>query len=185
MREEQFDPKWSWDAINAVLCFGGGILAGLIGSLLTSGTWIWGAEVHPWVRRIGTGLLIMTIPLLILAGHCLDRLENREKREAERRSRTGQVSRCIPQILTVGVMVFGLLVYAGTFENLYAHQLNSVIAQDDSTALDVSNRPVRLNGRKPEDVETKSTNIPWDRLPTPRLKRSTKSDEITRRRGKT
>ena len=64
----------SW-AFTACLCFAGGIGAGIVGSVLTSLSWIIGAEVHPWVRGIGTALLILTIPLLILAGHCLDRLE--------------------------------------------------------------------------------------------------------------
>ena len=50
-------------------------MAGVVGSVLTSLSWIIGAEVHPWVRGVGTVLLILTIPLLILAGHCLDRLE--------------------------------------------------------------------------------------------------------------
>ena len=64
----------SW-AFSACLCFAGGIGAGIVGSVLTSLGWIIGADVHPWVRGIGTALLILTIPLLILAGHCLDRFE--------------------------------------------------------------------------------------------------------------
>ena len=69
----KFTPQ-SW-ALSACCCFAGGIGAGLIGSVLTSLGWIIGAEVHPWVRGFGTLLLILTIPLLILAGHCLDRFE--------------------------------------------------------------------------------------------------------------
>lgn len=62
-------------AFSACSCFAGGIGAGIVGSILTSLSWIVGGEVHPWVRAVGTVLLILTIPLLILAGHCLDRLE--------------------------------------------------------------------------------------------------------------
>ena len=68
----------SW-AVCACACFAGGIVAGIVGSVLTSLSWIIGAEVHPWVRAVGTVLLILTIPLLILAGHCLDRLERTVK----------------------------------------------------------------------------------------------------------
>lgn len=62
-------------AFSACSCFASGIGAGIVGSVLTSLSWIVGGEVHPWVRAVGTALLIVTIPLLILAGHCLDRLE--------------------------------------------------------------------------------------------------------------
>jgi protein-S-isoprenylcysteine O-methyltransferase Ste14 len=73
----RFTPQ-SW-ALSAGCCFAGGIGAGLVGSVLTSLSWIIGAEVHPWVRGFGTLLLILTIPLLILAGHCLDRFERETK----------------------------------------------------------------------------------------------------------
>jgi hypothetical protein len=75
----------AWGAIGAASCFGGGIAAGLLGSVFTAGTWIWGAEPHPWLRSIGTVLLIVTIPLLIAAGHCLDLME-REQDQARRES---------------------------------------------------------------------------------------------------
>ena len=75
---------WSWEATGAVFCFGGGILAALLGSLLTAATWIVGAEAHPWVRGFGTGLLVVTIPLLIFAGYCMDWMEqNSQKRMKE------------------------------------------------------------------------------------------------------
>ena len=63
------------EATGAALCFGGGVLAGLVGGLLTASTWILGAEQHPWVRGMGTALLVATIPLLISAGYCLDWME--------------------------------------------------------------------------------------------------------------
>ena len=67
------------EATAAVFCFGGGIFAGIVGSLLTASTWILDAEQHPWVRGVGTALLIATIPLLILAGYCLDWMEQGRK----------------------------------------------------------------------------------------------------------
>lgn len=63
------------EAAGATLCFIGGILAGLIGGILTGTSWILGAAQHPWVQWFGTALLITTIPLLILAGYCLDWME--------------------------------------------------------------------------------------------------------------
>jgi hypothetical protein len=70
---------WSWEVTGAVCCFGGGIGAALLGSVLTASTWILGAEAHPWVRGLGTALLIVTIPLLILAGYCMDWAERETK----------------------------------------------------------------------------------------------------------
>jgi hypothetical protein len=63
---------WSWEAAGAVCCFTGGIGAALLGSVLTAASWILGAQLHPWLHGLGTVLLIVTIPLLIFAGYCLD-----------------------------------------------------------------------------------------------------------------
>jgi hypothetical protein len=79
-KERTTNALGSWEAIGAVCCFSGGIFAALLGSVLTASTWIIGAELHPWVRGFGTGLLILTIPLLIFAGYCLDWME-REPRK--------------------------------------------------------------------------------------------------------
>jgi hypothetical protein len=74
---------WSWEATSAVCCFAGGILAALLGSLLTASTWILGAELHPWVHGAGTALLIITIPLLIFAGYCMDWMERYPNKHGE------------------------------------------------------------------------------------------------------
>jgi len=65
----------NWEATGAFCCFTGGIGAALIGSILTATTWILGAQLHPWLHGLGTALLIVTIPLLILSGYCLDWME--------------------------------------------------------------------------------------------------------------
>jgi hypothetical protein len=70
---------WSWEAISACCCFAGGISAALLGSLLTAVTGILGATAHPWIRGAGTALLIVTIPLLIFAGYCLDWMEHKNE----------------------------------------------------------------------------------------------------------
>lgn len=80
----------AWEATAAVLCFGGGILAGLFGSLLTASTWIFGAELHPVVRGLGTALLIAAIPLLISAGYCLDWIERDMEKPLDAASHKGE-----------------------------------------------------------------------------------------------
>ena len=73
---------WCWESIGAICCFAGGIAAAIMGSALTALTWILGGELHPWVRAVGTGFLVLTIPLLILAGYFLDWLERKPKKSA-------------------------------------------------------------------------------------------------------
>jgi hypothetical protein len=60
------------EAAAGVCCFIAGILAAVLGSLVTASGWILGVEVHPWIRGAGTGLLIVTIPLILFAGFFLD-----------------------------------------------------------------------------------------------------------------
>ena len=80
-------PVLKWEAVSAVCCFSGGIAAALVGSVLTAATWILGAPPHPWVRGVGTALLIATIPLLILAGYCMDWAEGERNKSATQKSR--------------------------------------------------------------------------------------------------
>lgn len=63
------------ESAGAIACFVGGILAGLLGTLLSASAWILGGDQHPLVHGLGTALLVVTIPLLILAGYCMDWLE--------------------------------------------------------------------------------------------------------------
>ena len=81
----------AWGALGAASCFGGGIAAGLLGSVFTAGTWIWGGEPHHLLRSLGTALLIITIPLLIGAGHCLDLMEREQGKQ--RRESNGREKR--------------------------------------------------------------------------------------------
>ena len=67
----------TWEAAGGVFCFLAGIVTALLGSLLTASGWIVGAEIHPWVHAAGTALLIVTIPLILFAGFCLDWSERR------------------------------------------------------------------------------------------------------------
>ena len=81
---------WTWEATGAVCCFGGGIIAALIGSVLTASTWVLGAQLHPWLHGLGTALLIVTIPLLILAGYCMDWAERDQNKGATQKPHNGE-----------------------------------------------------------------------------------------------
>lgn len=63
------------ETAGAILSFCAGILAGIVGTVLSASAWILGSEQHPWMRGLGTALLVITIPLLIFAGYCMDWLE--------------------------------------------------------------------------------------------------------------
>ena len=73
---------WSWDT-GALCCFAGGIGAALLGCILTAATWVFSAAQHPRLHALGTALLIVTIPLLIFAGYCMDWAELNQKKAAD------------------------------------------------------------------------------------------------------
>jgi len=89
-RQRTKNPVWSWEVIGAICCFAGGMSAALLGSVLTASTWILGAAAHPLVRGLGTALLILTIPLLILAGYCMDWAEEEPKDSRLQGSQSGE-----------------------------------------------------------------------------------------------
>ena len=62
--------RWS---SGAVLSFIGGILLAVSGGVLTADAWLQGSELHPWLRLLGTLLLVSIIPALLVTGFCLDR----------------------------------------------------------------------------------------------------------------
>jgi membrane protein DedA with SNARE-associated domain len=70
---------WSWEAVGAFCCFTGGMGAALIGTVLTVIAWLLGTQLHRWLHGFGTALLIVTIPLLIFSGYCLDWEERKHK----------------------------------------------------------------------------------------------------------
>jgi membrane protein DedA with SNARE-associated domain len=77
-------PVLSWEPVGAVLCFTGGIGAALLGSVFTAAAWILGAQQHPWLHALGTALLIITIPLLILSGYFLDWAERHQNKSGQK-----------------------------------------------------------------------------------------------------
>lgn len=76
-RIEPKAPPFSWYAAAAFVCFTVSVLAAIGGGLLTSG-WLLNAQLHPWLYDLGLTMLILSLPILILGGHCLDLLDRRQ-----------------------------------------------------------------------------------------------------------
>jgi hypothetical protein len=69
-----------WKFIGALVGLCGGIMVGVLGALITAVTWFTGEEWHGvLLKRDGTILLFLTIPLLIFGAHCLDLIEKKTK----------------------------------------------------------------------------------------------------------
>jgi hypothetical protein len=85
----------SWTNWGAVCGLGFGIVAPIVGMLLTIIAWFTGSEWHGLhLHRTGTVLFVLTIPLLAFGAHCLDLSDrqanqaNKEAREARQRRST-------------------------------------------------------------------------------------------------
>src|ERR1044072_1129248 len=93
------------EAACGVCCFIAGILAASLGSLLTASGWITGVEVHPWIRGAGTGLLVVTIPLIIFAGFCLDWAEQGQKKTPRDSKQAQRGPAALTQIAAVATVL--------------------------------------------------------------------------------
>jgi len=63
-------------SLGALAGLAGGISSGLFGAALTVASWFVANEVtRRWLSTVGTALLLLTIPLLIFGGYCLDWME--------------------------------------------------------------------------------------------------------------
>ena len=83
MRKTNQDRVRTWEAAGGACCFVAGIMAALLGSVLSASAWIVGGEVHSWIYAVGTALLIAAIPLILFAGFCLDWAERKEESTSE------------------------------------------------------------------------------------------------------
>src|SRR5262249_40308272 len=80
MEGEVVAPSRNWLAyaqlLGATFGLAGGILAGLLGSLLTAVCWfVKDIGAHHALSIMGTTLLFMTIPLIIFGAYCMDWME--------------------------------------------------------------------------------------------------------------
>jgi len=78
---------WTWQSGGAAcgLCFG--LIALLIGLVLTAIAWFTGPSWHGFaLQRDGTVLLFLTFPLLAFGAHCLDLLDQQEQKTKKTRS---------------------------------------------------------------------------------------------------
>lgn len=72
---------WNWRSVGAVCGFSLGILSPVIGSILTAIAWVTGPQWHGYfIRRDGTVLFLLTIPLLILGAHFLDLMDRQDEK---------------------------------------------------------------------------------------------------------
>ena len=69
----------SWLTAGAVLGLAGGLLTGILGSLLTFTAWFtWIGALKQYEQWLGTALLIATIPLMAVGAHFLDLIESKK-----------------------------------------------------------------------------------------------------------
>lgn len=92
---------WTWEAAGGVFGLAAGLLAAVLGGALTASTWVLGAELHPRLRWFGTALMVSTIPLLLLAGYCLDRMERGPKQAAAGGKPLAKGGRDLPHLAAV------------------------------------------------------------------------------------
>jgi hypothetical protein len=95
----------TWEARGGIGCFLAGLLAPLLGALLTVIEWIVGAAGHPWIHVTSTALFIVAIPLILFAGFCLDWAEQGQKNEAHDRDRAQRGAAALAQIAVIATIL--------------------------------------------------------------------------------
>lgn len=70
-----------WKILGSVIGLCGGLMAPIIGSVLTVICWFADPAWHGLsLHMVATSLFVVTFPLLLLGAHCLDLLEREKKR---------------------------------------------------------------------------------------------------------
>jgi hypothetical protein len=69
---------WTWQATGAVLGLSGGLIAIVFGAVFTISGWFAGSvTARSFLKKDGTIVFLLAIPLLILGAHCLDLLDRK------------------------------------------------------------------------------------------------------------
>lgn len=77
--------SWTWRNYVALLGLAGGLLAPIVGSLLTIISWFADPAWHGFsLHYVATALFVVALPLLLLGAHCLDLLDKDKPRIKER-----------------------------------------------------------------------------------------------------
>ena len=66
-----------WARLGALCGLVGGCLAAIFGAILLAGAWALGGAVGSILSNLGTAVSFLTVPLLLIGGHCLDLLSKR------------------------------------------------------------------------------------------------------------
>jgi hypothetical protein len=72
------DNSWDWCSLGAAVGLGGGLIAVLVGSVLTAISWLTGTAFY--MQAVGAVLLFLTIPLLVFGAQCLDLMEKKHQK---------------------------------------------------------------------------------------------------------
>lgn len=76
--EVKCDPA-EWEPWAACMCFVAAVVSILIGVVLTT-RWLFDDHIHPLLHGIGSVLLIVGIPMVILGGHFMDLSDKKAER---------------------------------------------------------------------------------------------------------
>ncbi|PYS70420.1 MAG: hypothetical protein DMF69_13560 [Acidobacteria bacterium] len=73
----------SWLAAGAAFGLAGGLITGIVGSLLTFTSWLtWVGTLKQYEHWLGTALLVATIPLMAVGAHFLDLIDGRKSQDS-------------------------------------------------------------------------------------------------------
>ena len=99
--------------MTACSCFAAAFVAGVVGSLLTT-TWIVNGQLHPWLRDLGLVLLVVTMPSIIMGGHCLDLGEREDAKHDSEHRKSAQQPKPLHVIALIGAILSFYLFSAST-----------------------------------------------------------------------
>lgn len=167
----------TWGAAGGAVCFVAGILSALMGSLLTASEWIVGGPVHPWIHAAGTALLILTIPLILFAGFCLDWAEKGQDKPLDDPKQTQRGAVALAQIAIIAIITGVALLAPAAFHGQQTinantqseqQQLREPTDRDSKDAATPNHTPLRLIGtaQRPA-VQDDSKALPEDASSTP------------------